>query len=121
MSVDLTLLPFDHDSETLSFSHTILNLHSNYDLHDQIKKLNRLDVRDNFMSYFGTNNHPEDYTFGEHTYGETVEDAYGNHVQYTTVKELLTIKDKYWTFRTVPVFAYLKALEPATKVALYWH
>jgi hypothetical protein len=121
MSVDLTLLPFDGDLSDLSFSHTVLNVYSNYDLHDQINKLSQLDVPDGFNSYMSRNDKPDDYYFGESCYGKTIEDCYGKHVKYTTVKELLTIKEKYWTARSVPVYAYLKALDPQTKVALYWH
>ncbi len=121
MSVDLTLLPFDGDHGDLSFSHTVLPVYANYDLHAQINKLNQLEVPPTFTSYFGSNDKPSDYYYGERCYGKTIEDSYGQPVKYTTVKELLTIKDKYWTCRSVPVFAYLKCLKPATKVALFWH
>lgn len=115
MSVDLTLLPFDGEDSNLAFSHTILNVYANYDLHDQIKKLPKLDVPASFTSFYSRQE--SDYT----QYGVTTEDCYGQPVKYTTVKELLTIKDKYWTCRSVPVHAYLKCLEPDTKVALFWH
>lgn len=117
MSVNLTLLPFDHDGgESWSFSHTVLQAGDNRDLHDQIQKLNQLPVSADFTSYVS-----HDDAYEESHYGKTTKDPYGDQVRYTTAGELLTIDSKFIDWhRPKAVWAYLRELPANAKVALFW-
>jgi hypothetical protein len=119
MSVDLTLLPFDGDSgESLSFSHTVLNVEGSYDLWDEIEKLPALQVPDGFNTHMAFG---ED---GEHCYGKTTETPYGKPLLYTTVNQLLKLRDQAYSVggtKNRAIWAYLSELPSKTKVALYWH
>jgi hypothetical protein len=117
MGIDLTLLPFY--SETAEFSHTVLNLGRHYKLHEKINELNMLDVSEEFTSYVSRDDQWEDTH-----YGLTLKDPYGNRVKYTTIKELLKVKDfvdKSDSYRNRAAWAYLKELPENIKVALFWH
>lgn len=110
MSIDLTLLPFDCDSELLSFSHNVLQLNRDYDLFGKIDKLPQLEVPNNFSSYLS-----RDEEYEEPHYGNTTETPYGNKLQYTTAGELKKCNING------PAGAYINALPDQNKVALYWH
>lgn len=111
MSLDLKLLPFDHDDGKFPFSHTVLRTYGGYELGEKLSKCNQLPVPERFSSYLSRN---DDYE--ESHYGETIETPYGERLTYTTAEEIL---------KAVPenhpaAWAYLKALPPQTKVALFW-
>jgi hypothetical protein len=84
MGVDLRLLPFDADhGDGLSFSHTILEVGRNYDLHDKIRKLRSMPVPANFTSFCGLGDD------GELTYGVTIETPYGEPLEYVLAGEFI--------------------------------
>lgn len=114
MGLDLRLLPFDCDQDRLSFSHTILQFCRNSELFSKIQKLNQLEVPDGFTSFSGRADGWDDTC-----YGETVKTPYGEPLTYTTATELASIAERsQWD---APTWAYIDALDPKTKIALYWH
>lgn len=117
MGVDLRLLPFDCDKGDFAFSHTIIQFNRNYELWDAVENLPQLPVPKSFTSFSGRNEGWDDIS-----YGETNEDPYGKPIQYTTAGELSSITGEgLRTKWDAPTWAYLDALPPETKVALYWH
>lgn len=117
MGVDLRLLPFDCDQGDFAFSHTIISFNRNYELHEAIEKLNQLPVPKAFNSFSGRAEGWEDIC-----YGETNTTPYGDPLTYTTAGELTAITGEgLRTKWDAPTWAYLDALPPETKVALYWH
>lgn len=116
MGVDLRLLPFDCDHDDFAFSHTLLELGRNYELHAQIRQLNQFPVPSGFTSFSGRS-----ANFDDICYGTTVSTPYGEDLTYTTAGELCQIPKNYRAEWERPVWAYLDALSPETKVALYWH
>lgn len=116
MGVDLRLLPFDCDQGDFAFSHTILEVGRDYDLHDKIRKLKSMPVPPKFTSFCG------DLENGETGYGVTNETPYGEALEFVLAGHLCAIPlppDAFYRARAV--WAYLKELPPHTKVALYWH
>lgn len=116
MGLDLTLLPYHN--EYIDFSNTVLDLHKNSELQDKIETLPMLDVSNEFYSHMSRDEKHESH------FGLTIEDNYGDRVKYTTVKELLKIKDfvdSQESFKNKAAWAYLNELPSNTKVALYWH
>lgn len=116
MRVDLYLLPFDCNGPTVHFSHTVLNAGRNYDWHDEIRKLPAIEVPKDFSSFVSRGDQWEDTH-----YGKTLEDCYGDHVK--SVEAGTLIKCKHWsgTPKMNAIKAYLTALDPETRVALFWH
>lgn len=116
MGVDLRLLPFDSDSGDEAYSQTILELGSDYDLHDKIKQLPALPVPPSFRSFSG-----QVETFEGTCYGETKETPYGEPVLFVRAGDICSIRLKDATYVERAIWAYLKELPRHTKVALYWH
>jgi hypothetical protein len=118
MGVDLRLLPFDADNGSdFAYSHTILEVGRDYDLHDKIKKLPSLPVPSGFTSFSG-----KQEGFDDTCYGLTIKTPYGEELKYVVARDLCAIelrKDAHNKLRGV--WAYLSHLPPLTKVALYWH
>lgn len=115
MSLNLTLLPFD--CENPPFSHTVLPTYGGHDLHDAVKGLNQLPVPLEFTSYLSRQATDLVNTTATH-YGRTTQTPYGEPVKYTIVAELLTLDGE---LRQGAAWAYIAALKPDTKVALFWH
>lgn len=115
MSLDLALLPFDYDGGSFSYSHTVLRTYGGYELHDKIKQCNQLPVSDDFTSYLSREGDGDRDTH----YGKTTTTPYGERLTFTTAQELIRattegdIGPATW--------AYINALKPQTKIALYWH
>lgn len=117
MGLDLYLLPFECDQETISFSHSILNCDRNYPLFEKIEKLDEQPVEKHFSSYLSRN---DDYE--EPHYGKTTETPYGEPLGWVKREKLLTFqKEAAQTPRCYAIWEYLNALPENTKVALYWH
>lgn len=116
MGVDLRLLPFDCDQGEFAYSHTLMEVGRNYDLHDKIRRLRSMPVPKGFTSFCARGKD------GEPTYGVTLKTPYGEPLEYVLAGELSTIKLPVDT-RHGPraVWAYLNELPPQTKIALYWH
>ena len=144
MSLDLTLLPFDHDSPQLSYSHTLLQCVTNCNnLFEEIEKesskeipksidyVNKVatgvnkdcgEVPKNFTCYLSRI--PNGSMKDEHCYGEVNSDPYGKPLRYLTVRILLKFKNHPEVLRNqrhLAIWAYLEHLDPNTKVALFWH
>jgi hypothetical protein len=141
MGLDLALLPFESDSPSIVFSHSILNCWRRRELFDVIGKLpsvpinpemegkTRKDVEaedkakkrplsTRFTSYLAT------LPNGESGYGETTHDPYGSPLRYTLAGDLVKVGKHDGVTdnaRNRAVWAYLAELPPDTKVALYWH
>lgn len=117
MSLDLRLLPFDHDGGTFAFSHTILRMGNARDMYDALKDANvpQMEVPKDFNSFTGRRDGIDDLC-----YGPTTKTPYGEPLMFTTVKHLIELPADVWQWDK-PTFAYLKELKPETKVALYWH
>jgi hypothetical protein len=117
MGLDLTLLPFD--SETVAFSHTVLNCNRTYALFDALVKEPAMKVPDGFTTYLSRDDKYEDTH-----YGITTETPYGEPLMFVELESLLKYKD-HPSVVDVPknraVWAYLACLPPRTKVALFWH
>lgn len=117
MGVDLRLLPFDCDQGDFAFSHTILELGRDYDLHNEIRKLRKMPVPQTFTSFSGRAEGYEDTC-----YGVTNETPYGEPLEWVLAGELCAIKlSKDAPYKERAIWAYLQHLPPQTKVALYWH
>ena len=115
MGLDLRLLPFDCDRGEFAYSHTILNL-DDRGVYACIEELNQLPVPENFTSFTG-----KQPNYDDRCYGPTTDTPYGERLTYTTAGELCSIplerRSEYWR----PTWAYLEALPPETKIALFWH
>jgi hypothetical protein len=121
MGLDLTLLPFDGDIPhvELFFSHTLLSCGRRQALFEAILALETLPVPANFTSFYS-----RDDAYEEPHYGVTTTDAYGCAVRMVTAEALGALQ-QHPGVQAYPknqaIWAYLAALPPATKVALYWH
>ena len=114
MSLDLHLLPFDHDSKDLCFSHTVLSCDQDYDFFDKIKEIIATEsgyVRDDFSCLI--RNYQE---------ANIIEDAYGTRLKYFSSHHALRLlNDNTLTVKNKAIVKYLVALPINTKVAVYWH
>ena len=118
MGLDLTLLPFDGeiDAET-AFSHTMLPMDRDRYM-TALLRISTRPVPDRFRSY--TSRERGD----EPSYGITTTTPYGERLEYVTAREFLNVcaaLDMGVGSRTHAALAYLRELDPDTKVALYWH
>ncbi len=131
MGLDLKLLPFDstvmHDG-SFAFSHTVLSCFRRGDLFTKIRKLPSQPAPKDFYTYVSTLEN------GEHGYGLTHTDPYGDPVETVSIADLLSLaKDEGVTDNPTnrAIWAYLTALadgkpheqtwpDPDTQVALYW-
>ncbi len=124
MGVDLTMLPLDCDREAdehgpaLQFSRSVLGVERRRELWPLIEKLEQDEVSSSFSSFMGTGQD------GEHGYGNTTETPYGNPLKWARAGDLAKLATNQAVTNDAKnraVWAYLSALEPDTKVALYWH
>lgn len=117
MGLLLTLLPFDADCEGIAYSHTMLPMDQGEHL-TTLLKLSARPVPEHFSSYMRREG-------GEGSrYGITTKTPYGEPLEYVTAREFLNVcaaLDMGDGHRTHASLAYLKELDPNTKVALYWH
>ena len=119
MGVDLDLLPIEgiQEDRTWELSVSVLRFERRAELWDDVKKLPckplKVDLRCH-VARLGN---------GEQGWGSVEKDAYGEPVQYVRAKEFAALKNHPAikdndTNRAI--IAYLLALHPATKIALYW-
>jgi hypothetical protein len=123
MGLDLTLLPVDYEREGWGYAHTALALDRDLDLLDRIRTLPSTPVPASFDTYRGWRESDE------YGYGNTQHDGYGAPLRCVEAGALVPLSS------TVPhpaaptttseanraAWCYLAALEPHTRVALYWH
>jgi hypothetical protein len=119
MSVDLHLLPFDCDLPQFSYSHTVLSCTTSYPLWEEVKALATTPVPANFTAYVS-----RDATYDDPHYGVTTVDPYGQSVRACLAGDLAALHahpgvQQHATNRAI--WAYLAALPPSTRVALFWH
>ena len=124
MGVDLTLLPLeaDHPAEgdkpAFQYSHSMLNIWRSQALWPKIENLTQERVSAGFTSFMGR------AADGEHGYGKTTKDAYGEPIMWAAAGDLAKLAKSLQASdnpQNRAVWAYLSALQPETKVALYWH
>lgn len=118
MGVDLRLLPFDADHKDLAFSHTLLSCERRSALWEAIAEhCAASDVPDCFSSFCNVTDE------GETMYGVTTTTPHGERLQWTTAEALLqpAVMAHVDDPKNRAIWAYLAALPPATKVALFWH
>jgi hypothetical protein len=123
MGVDLRLLPVDHESDRLSFSHTVLDLAVRRDWFERLDAMtdSRLgsDAPDDFSCYVAHHEPPCEET----GYGSKVNDAYGRRLRCLRAKDIVASAADFPPdhAKNKAVLAYLAALPPDTKVVLDWH
>ncbi len=124
MGVDLTLMPLECDHEgvhgkpAFQFSHSMLNIERRRELWPLIEKLARGRVSTDFTGFMGEGSD------GEYGYGKVRDDAYGQPIQWAKAGDIAKLANHNAVTndaRNRAVWAYLSALDPDTKVALYWH
>jgi hypothetical protein len=121
VGVDLMLLPIDHERDGWVFSHTVLSLDRASALWDRLRALADGPVPLSFGTYVcqeGSGSGEEPH------YGNTQYDAYGARIMCAAVAALLPLAQHprvQDSARNRAVWAYLGALPPQTRVALYWH
>lgn len=121
MSVDLYLLPFDCDHPSIAYAHTLLSCDTSYSLWDKITDLPAFPVQTGFTCFVSQD--PTE-VYGNTHYGEVTADCYGKPLQYVlagALAQLRAAREVQESPKNRAIWAYLCALEPTTKVALYWH
>lgn len=117
MGLDLTLLPFDHDSADLSFAHSMIACRRDDDLFEALFALGPApEVPNGFSAYCSRCSRCHD-----HCYGTITETPYGDPLHCVRVDQLLEVPADLWRHSNLPALAYLHALDRAQRVALYWH
>ena len=118
MSLDLTLIPVDHDSEGWGFGHSLLEWGSGFDSSDATKHLTRFPVPADFATFKGRSDD------GESAYGNTQQTPYGEPLQAVEAKPLADALSRLTHgngWRRAAVVAYLRQMPDDAKIALYWH
>lgn len=119
MSLDLTLIPVEHDDGRWGYGHTVLRMDAANYIHDLIERFNlrETDPPDKFNTYLS-----RDDKYEEPHYGETNEDPYGEPLRCVRAGDLgALVLHENVTARDRAVWAYIRQLPPETKIALYWH
>lgn len=115
MGVDLTLLPLRlHD---YWLAHDILELARDRDFWPAFEELPQHPIPKPLSCYLSST------AGGKTCYGEVEENPYGYRLTYTTVADLMTLKDHegvqgHWKNRAV--WAYLAQMPTDWPVCLYW-
>lgn len=122
MGVDLTLLIVDGDS--IPYAHTMLELERRSHFWPYVQELSSSEFERPLSSYHATV--PDGSMEGEPCYGKTVETPYGEPLRWVRARDLLAIKQAALArfcedSANAAAWAYLAALNPDTRVALYWH
>jgi hypothetical protein len=123
MGLDLSLLPVEAEfGDGTGFSHSVLALERRTGLFDAILDIEEREgapVPGRFETFVC-----RDDRFEETHYGDTRETPYGEPllwVRAASLAELRSHPEATDFPRNRAVFAYVDALPPDTKVALYWH
>ena len=123
MGVDLTLLPItENKDKTWGYAHTVLACTRDYVLYDRLRALPDEPVPASFTAYVARI--PDGEMKGEHCYGHVTYDAYEEPLRCVRAGELVTYRIRRranTNQQNQAVWAYLAALPPETRVALYWH
>ena len=119
MGLDLTLLPLTHDTADWGFSHTMLELARTGVAQAIVDAgLQMTAVPRKFNTYLSRDGD------GEPHYGDTHETPYGDALECVTAGALIPFADMEEVSCSPDnraAWSYLEALDPSTRVALYYH
>ena len=118
MALDLKLLPYflGGKNDECNHSQSIIEMSINRELFDKImiiEDISGRNVKPDFHSYLST-----DWKTGENCYGETIETPYGEKLKFVKAEHLQKIFKE--GENNLPEHAYILALDPDHKIALYW-
>lgn len=114
MSIDLRLLPLDHDRPDWGYSHTVLNINSvSEPFMKDVQALPSTPVPASFSTHVA-------HLADSQGYGETQTDAYNEPIVCVTAETLSSVLAAY-PFVPVAVRAYVRALPVGMRIALDWH
>jgi hypothetical protein len=122
MSLDLMLLPFDNHPDAEPYSHTVLSMTGAGEVLEALQGETLWPVPNSFTSYVSRDSDTDRPCEDAH-YGRTVTTAYKSPLRYATAGQLaplVRLPSVQGTARHRAIWAYLAALPPDTKVALYW-
>jgi hypothetical protein len=108
MSIYLKLLPFYGGDS--SFSHEVLCVDQDYELYGRIRALPSMKIMDRFVTYLC-----RDDTCEEVHYGDTIEDPYGDRLEFVLAIDLKKVGIPG------PTGAYVAAMKDRDRIALYWN
>lgn len=114
MSVDLAFLIVRGAPPVVSFAHTIIEAGSDPGVHEKIKRLPDQPAPENFSTYLARNNE------GEPCYGKLTDDCYGRSLRMVRAGDLAKIKLRTESERIRAAMAYVRALDPDTRIVLFW-
>jgi len=117
MSVDLGFLPLGVASMDFNYAHTLIDVGSNYDYHEELRKLRNYDPPRDWSSYVARGEDSEP-CYG-HMQGTT--DAYGDEWRMYRAGDIAAIKYEGNYPKLRAAIAYVRALEPEDWIVLYWH
>lgn len=126
MSLDLTLLPFDDGGDSRkpewAYSHTMLPVDVVDDGFSEALLAEEEATGKNVPAYFGTYTSRNKEEYSEPHYGNTQQTPYSEPLKYVLVRELIPCFEATddHSERNGAVLAYLRNLNPLTKIALYW-
>lgn len=119
MGLDLTILPIEADHGEWGFAHSMLEVERRSALFEaMLEALKEHPVPPDFRTHLLRG---ED---GESRYGNTQETPYGEPLGWVRAEELLAFAEHEGVTNNAQnraAWAYLGALGPGSKVALYWH
>jgi hypothetical protein len=110
MSLQLSLIPIDHDTPTWGYGHQIIAAHHGHDIYEQIYKLPLTPIPDSFYTFRAPN-----HETGNPGYGDTQMTPYGEKMMATTMGSLKQVG------LTGPAGAFVQASPDTQRVALFWH
>lgn len=116
MGVDLTLAPLM--APGFWCSHDKIEVGMTFELQEAISELELIDIPEPLVCYFARN---ED---GDPCYGPVLKTPYDERMKFTTVSELLKVKDHKHVkdnWPTAAVWAYLAEMPLDWPIVLYWH
>ena len=118
MSLDLCLIPVDHDGGDWGFGHSLLELGGvGSAFYDAVIALPTFDPPGAFNTF-----RSRDGAYEDSHYGPTSETSYGERLRCVNARQLGDVIDDYADDdRWHAVATYLKNLGADARVALYWH
>jgi len=117
MGVELRLLPVIQKNVWLS--HEMWTVVGEYEFWKAIDSIPQQPITEPIGCFLA-----QDKKTGETTYGNVETDPYGSRLKYTTVSDLLTLKDHKVAqdnWRNRAVWAALQQMPPEWIIVLYWH
>lgn len=121
MGIDLTLCPEKYQSSTWFLAYDRLSLMSDYRVFDQLEGFEYYEKTSGLRAHPLPPNAGFDW-YGDEGIEQLTEDAYGTPLTFMYAKDLSTldIPDDTSDWNKA-VFAFVKALDPDTRIVLWWH